>query len=279
MRARGWWPAVLVALAGGMAATGCGRSVPQSGSSADDGTWLLEVNVGWDPSLTRQGVEVRWNAGPASAASDTSAQLSQHFASSSQSLAFASQLQITVGGKAVASELVTGDACSGVVALGQELADYRVVSVSRSVDAHGVVTSGPTLCQRRPGPSGLEVDDHQRTLRYVVRKLSSPLAGTFADAPLVPRSIKLEGGAGDVELVVLTPYSAPAATVRGALQISLGGEAAGAVTASYDACLAQAEIGAGVALQSQDLLVNGGGVSAAGSLLCCTQDSCLGVVP
>jgi hypothetical protein len=278
MIARGWWLVVLVGLAGGVGATGCGRSVPQGGSSADDGTWLLEVNVGWDPSLTRQGVEVRWNAGPATAASATSAQLRQHFAASSQALAFASQLQITVGGKAVASELVTGDACSGVVALGQELADYRVVSVSRLVDAHGV-TPGPTLCQRRPGPSGLEVDDHQRTLRYVVRKLSSPLAVTFADAPLVPRSITLEGGAGDVELVVLTPYSAPAASVRGALQISLGGEVAGAVTASYDGCLGRTEVGAAVALQSQDLLVNGGGVSAGGSLLCCTQDSCLGVVP
>ena len=66
--------------------------------------------------------------------------------------------------------------------------------------------------------------------------------------------------------------------MRGLLQVSLGGEAAGGIAASFDACLALPQATSDVTLQVQDLLVSGGAVSLGRSLFCCFGVSCVGVV-
>jgi hypothetical protein len=272
MDARGLALAVLLGVAA------CGRTSSLDGPDAGAGGWLLEVKVAWDAALVPQTVEVRWGAGPTRRDSEVSASLQVSFASASQARAFAATVEVLVGGRRVASELVTGDACAGVGALGLEPDDYPVATLSRRVAADGQsVQAGPTVCQRHQGPTGLTIDPGQRTLSYLVRGLASPVAATFAGTPVLPRSVTFASGAADVELVLQSPHDRPASALRGPLQVSVGGEAAGAVPASFDACLAVPGASPDVSLQVQDLLVSGGALSLGSDLLCCFPQGCRGI--
>jgi hypothetical protein len=271
MNARGLWLAVLLGA--------CGRSMPDGDADAGAGGWLLEVDVAWDASVALKGVELRWGAGPIRKDGDTAASVRERFASRSQALAFASQLEILVGGQPVGTELVTGDACSGLAALGLDPDDYPVARLSRAIAGNGRVEAGPTVCQRQEGPTGLAVDGRKRTLSYVLRSVGSPFSATFQGATLLPRSVSLAAAGADAELVMQSPYSQPAADLRGNLLVNLGGEAAGGVTASFDACLDLPQrAGRDVQLQVQELQASSTAVSLGGSRFCCFPDGCVAVV-
>lgn len=272
MDARGLWLAVLLGA--------CGRTMPAGDADAGAGGWLLEVDVAWDASVALKGVEVRWGAGPIRKDGDTAASVRERFASRSQALSFAAQLEILVGGRPVGGELVTGDACSGLAALGLDPDDYPVARLSRAVASDGgSVEPGPTVCQRQEGPTGLAVDGRQRTLSYVLRTVGSPFSATFQGATLLPRSVSLAAAGADAELVMQSPYSQPAADLRGSLLINLGGEAAGGLTASFDACLNLPQrAGRDVELQVQELQASSTAVTLGGSLFCCFPDGCVAVV-